>query len=241
MAWVRPTLAEMNAFLGHCFQMGIDRKPSTRMYWSTDAFLQTPIYAKTMSRDRFTQIMRYLHFSDSEQEPLPGAQNFDPLYKVKLLVDHFNACFKHEYNPRRNVTIDECIIPFKGRVQFCQYMPNKPNKWGVKLWMLAESQSSYIQYIDIYLGRRATSQLNLASNVVKRCTGIQGANIEGKGYHVYTDNYFTSPELYSDLYENYATAACGTVRLNRRGRGLPTDIICKHPEGIMQRGDMKFR
>lgn len=137
--------------------------------------------------------MRYLHFSDSEQEPLPGAQNFDPLYKVKPLVDHLNACFKHEYNPRRNVTIDECIIPFKGRVQFRQYMPNKPNKWGVKLWMLAESQSSYIQYIDIYLGRRATSQLNLASNVVKRC--IQGANIEGKGYHVYTDNYFTSPEL----------------------------------------------
>lgn len=44
MAWVRPTLAEMNAFLGHCFQMGIDRKPSTRMYWSTDAFLQTPSY-----------------------------------------------------------------------------------------------------------------------------------------------------------------------------------------------------
>lgn len=45
---------------------------------------------KTMSRDRFTQIMRYLHFSDSTQQPLPGDQNYDPLYKVKPLLTHFN-------------------------------------------------------------------------------------------------------------------------------------------------------
>ncbi|XP_071122146.1 piggyBac transposable element-derived protein 5-like [Mytilus edulis] len=70
MAWVRPTIQEMNAFFGLCFEMGIDRKPSIRMYWSTDSFLQSPLHSKTMSRDRFTQIMRYLHFSDSTQQPL---------------------------------------------------------------------------------------------------------------------------------------------------------------------------
>ncbi|XP_071157552.1 piggyBac transposable element-derived protein 4-like [Mytilus edulis] len=237
MAWVKPTVPEMNAFLGLCFQMGVDRKPSTKMYWSTDHFLHTPVFPNTMSRDRFTQIMRYLHFSNSELEPLPGAENYDPLFKVKPLVNHFNACFNQEYNPKRNVTVDECMIPFKGRVQFRQYMPAKPHKWGVKVWMLAESQSSYIKFIDIYPGRRATPQLHLASNVVKRC--LQGAQLEGKGYHVYTDNFFSSPELFEDLFQNYGTAACGTVRINRRG--LPVDIICKRPEGINQRGDMKFR
>ncbi|CAG2218487.1 unnamed protein product [Mytilus edulis] len=223
MAWVKPTVPEMNAFLGLCFQMGVDRKPSTKMYWSTDHFLHTPVFPNTMSRDRFTQIMRYLHFSNSELEPLPGAENYDPLFKVKPLVNHFNACFNQEYNPKRNVTVDECMIPFKGRVQFRQYMPAKPHKWGVKVWMLAESQSSYIKIIDIYPGRRATPQLHLASNVVKRC--LQGAQLEGKGYHVYTDNFFSSPELFEDLFQNYGiTAACETVRINRRG--LPVDIIC---------------
>ncbi|CAC5420566.1 unnamed protein product [Mytilus coruscus] len=89
MPWVRSTIPEMNAFFGLCFEMGVDRKPSTRMYWSTDNFLQSTIYSKNMSRDRFTQSMRYLHFSDSTQQPLPGNENYDPLYKIKPLLTHF--------------------------------------------------------------------------------------------------------------------------------------------------------
>ena len=93
MAWVRLTIQEMNAFFGLCFEVGIDRKPSTKMYWSTYSFLQSPLHAKTMSRDRFTQIMRYLYFSDSTQQPLPGDPNYDSLYKVKPLLTHFNTAF----------------------------------------------------------------------------------------------------------------------------------------------------
>ncbi|CAG2211274.1 unnamed protein product [Mytilus edulis] len=236
MAWVRPTIQEMNAFFGLCFEMGIDRKPSTRMYWSTDSFLQSPLHAKTMSRDRFTQIMRYLHFSDSTQQPLPGDPNYDPLYKVKPLLTHFNTAFQQEYTPNRNITVDETMIPFKGRVQFKQYMPQKPHKWGVKAWVLADSQNSYIQYVDIYPGKNATPT-HLGSSVVKRC--LEQSDLVGKGYHLYTDNFFTSPELFSALYENFGTYACGTVRCNRRG--LPKDIMCKKPTGINERGDMRFR
>ncbi|XP_021377035.1 piggyBac transposable element-derived protein 4-like [Mizuhopecten yessoensis] len=37
-----------------------------------------------------------------------------------------------------------------------------------------------------------------------------------KGYHLYMDNYFSSPQLFYELYLQ-ATVACGTVRSNRRG------------------------
>ncbi|CAC5394082.1 unnamed protein product [Mytilus coruscus] len=112
---------------------------------------------------------RYLHFSDSTQQPLPGDQNYDPLYKVKPLLTHFNTAFQQEYTTHRNIAVDETMIPFKGRVQFKQYMPQKPHKWGVKAWVLADSQHSYIQYVDIYPGRNATPQTHLGSSVVKRC------------------------------------------------------------------------
>lgn len=237
MPWMKPSIPEMNAFLGLCFQMGIDRKPNTRLYWATDPFLCTPMFPNTMSRDRFLQIMRYLHFSDSENEPLPGSQDYDPLFKVKDIIKNFNECFQQEYTPKRQLTVDETMIPFKGRVQFRQYMPQKPHKWGVKAWVLAESQSSYIQYVDIYPGRQATPQTHLGSYVVKRC--LTNTGLSARGYHVYTDNFFTSPELYQDLYDNYGTAACGTVRYNRRG--LPKDIMCKKPLGITERGDMDFK
>ena len=65
-------------------------------------------------------------------------------------MTHLNRTFVQEYVPRRRVTVDECMIPFKGHVHFKQYMRQKPQKWGVKVWVLAESECSYVHYIDIY-------------------------------------------------------------------------------------------
>ena len=45
--------------------------------------------------------------------------------------------------------------------------------------------------------------------------------LEHKGHHVYTDNYYTSPTLFSSL-RQLGFGACGTVRANRRG--MPADI-----------------
>lgn len=38
----------------------------------------------------------------------------------------------------------------------------------------------------------------------------------GRGHHVYMDNFYTSPQVFSDL-QSRGFGACGTVRLNRRG------------------------
>ena len=40
--------------------------------------------------------------------------------------------------------------------------------------------------------------------------------LEGRGHHVYTDNYYSSPALFGDL-QRLGFGACGTVRKNRRG------------------------
>ena len=40
--------------------------------------------------------------------------------------------------------------------------------------------------------------------------------LEGKGYHVYTDNFYTSPTLYHELHTK-GFEACGTVRIDRVG------------------------
>lgn len=77
----------------------------------------------------------------------------------------------------------------------------------------------------------------LANHVVLKC--LEGANIQGQGYHIYMDNFYTSPDLLCNLYNNKQTYACGTVRMNRRG--LPKEIMNKCPDGIVNRGDMTFR
>ena len=48
--------------------------------------------------------------------------------------------------------------------------------------------------------------------------------LEDKGHELYTDNYYTSPELYVHLYEK-GIMACGTVRTNRKG--FPKELVKK--------------
>jgi len=237
-AWSCPSIPEMRAFLGLTFLMGITVKPDIRSYWSTDIALETPFFSKTMSRDRFHQIMRYLHFNDPNQHvPQAGEPNRDCLYKVRTIMNMFNEQMKSQYVPKRQVSVDETMIPFKGRVSFKQYMPAKPSKWGIKMWALSESDTGYMSFCEIYSGKKDRPVQGLASNVVKGC--LEGSNLVGQGYHIYMDNFFTSPDLFTDLFENFDTRACGTVRRNRRG--LPKDIMKKKPDGINERGDSHFR
>lgn len=96
------TLPEMRAFLGLTFLMRITVKPDIRSYWSTDIALDTPFFSKTMSRDRFHQIMRYLHFNNPNQHvPQAGEPNRDCLYKVRTIMNIFNEQMKSQYVPKR--------------------------------------------------------------------------------------------------------------------------------------------
>ena len=40
--------------------------------------------------------------------------------------------------------------------------------------------------------------------------------LEGRGHHVFTDNYYSRPALFAEL-RDLGFGACGTVHINRRG------------------------
>ncbi|XP_071210173.1 piggyBac transposable element-derived protein 4-like, partial [Salvelinus alpinus] len=60
------------------------------------------------------------------------------------------------YNPGPEVTVDEQLVPFKGRCPFRQYMPSKPAKYGIKIWVPCDAQSSYAWKIQVYTGKPAS-------------------------------------------------------------------------------------
>ena len=120
------------------------------------------------------------------------------------------------YTPDWSLTIDEQLFPLKNRCPFIVYMPNKPNKFGMKFWMLAEVDSKYVNNILPYLGALEREQRHgrpLAEDVIMRLT--QSIHNQG-GYNVTTDNFFTSVYLATLLLEKKISMV-GTVRSNSKG------------------------
>ena len=60
-------LEELKAYLGFMIVMGLNHLPEIRDYWSTDPMLHN---ATRITRDRFEDISRNLHFVDNTDLPL---------------------------------------------------------------------------------------------------------------------------------------------------------------------------
>ena len=50
-------------------------------------------------------------------------------------------------------SVNEAMIPFKGRLAFKQYMKDKPTKWGIKVFVLADATNGYIKAFQVYTGK----------------------------------------------------------------------------------------
>lgn len=125
------------------------------------------------------------------------------------------------YQPNQEGSIDEAMIPFKGRLSFLQYMKSKPTKWGTKLFILADAHNGYVYRYQVYAGRNVDTldnSVGLTSHVVLDL--LHG--LESNRFEVYTDNYYTSPQLYLYLY-NQGTNAVGTCKVNRQS--FPKELI----------------
>lgn len=136
-------LAELKKFLVTIIAMGLVQLPSIEDGWSTRWPFAMPTFSSILKRDRFSLILRFLHLNDSSKYIPKGQPGYDPLYKLRPFMDPLLENFKAAYELGREVAVDESMIGFKGRLYFIQYMPDKPTKWGMKAFVLADSSSGY--------------------------------------------------------------------------------------------------
>ena len=78
-----------------------------------------------------------------------GQPGYDLLYKVRKHLDLVTPKLESEYNPHESMSVDEAMIPFKGRLGFKQYMKDKPTKWGIKVFVLSEATNGYVYRVPV--------------------------------------------------------------------------------------------
>lgn len=169
-----------------------------------------PVFIATMSLDRFRAITRMLRFDNKTTRDV--RLQTDKLAAFRDVWAMFVAQLKKYYNPGPDITVDEQLVPFRGRVSFKQYIPSKPAKYGIKIWWCCDAGTSYPLNADVYLGRQPNEprQTNQGSSVVRKLVEPwyrSGRNVVG-------DNFFTSCELGEFLLSQNLTYV-GTIRRNK--------------------------
>ena len=170
--------------------MSIVNLLTTKMFWLQTILFGSFTASDVMTRNRFDKITEYMHVDDRSTMAAKDSQNFDKLYLIQPLLSRVNKLRSKNYRPHHEFSIDETMIKFRGRLGFRQDMPAKPNKYGIKIWVRADSYNGYVNEFYVYVGRPQGNmpEVGLGRKVIERLS----SRLEGKGHHGYCDNYFNS-------------------------------------------------
>ena len=209
-SWQDVTPNEIKRLIALLIYFGLVKVVGTvEKYWSKKS-LYNGLWARAiMPRHRFKELMALLHVVD----PATEAQG-DKLRKVESFVNYFKTRCWELYQPRQNVSIDKRMVKSRHRSGIRQYIKDKPTKWGIKLWVLADSSNGYTIDFHIYIGREAgrdVSAHGLGFDVVIKLM----QPYLNQGYHLFLDNFYTSVHLFKTLFTQ-GVPATGTILENRR-------------------------
>ncbi|KAM7306084.1 piggyBac transposable element-derived protein 4-like [Ixodes scapularis] len=193
-AWKPVTEAEMKVFFALLLLQGIVDKPVVEWYWSKRRVIETPV------------------FGEDAGEVGQARQKLRKIWPVLSLM---KERFKASYMPEENISIDESLMLYKGRLSWKQFLPLKRSRFGVKFYVLCEAASGYIWDVVIYTGK-GTDVDDQASAMGTKVVMRLMEPLLDQGYCLTVDNFYTSPELVEKL-------------LSRK-----TDVtaLCDHPAKI---------
>jgi len=113
-------------------------KESTASIWAKDG-TGKPICIAAMSWKRFLFLVYCLRFDDSTTRV--QLRTDDKLAPIHDIYDKFVAACEANYTPGTGCRVDESLHGFRGMCSFKQYIPNKPSKYGIKVYVLADSKT----------------------------------------------------------------------------------------------------
>lgn len=207
------TKTEIMAVLGLLYLLGLKGQQHTnvREIWALDGTGMLAVRA-CMGLNRFLFLLRAIRFDDHETRE--ERKKTDRLAAVRSLLTSFDANCKKSYCLSEFVTIDEKLIPFRGRCSFIQYMPAKPAKYGLKIYALNDAKTFYTSSIEIYCGKQPPGPFQLSNkpfDIVHRLLD----HIKGSKRNLTIDNWYTSYDLVESLLEDQITCV-GTLRKNKK-------------------------
>lgn len=225
------TEQELDAFFGILIFSGVHRSNKEHLteLWKSN---HLPLFRAAMSHDRFKMLLRFIRFDNDVTRP--ERLLADKATAIRDIWTMFISNLNKMYKPRECITVDEQLYGYRGRTRFTQYMPSKPEKYGIKIFWACDANNSYPLNGQIYTGK--SSDGNRQTNVGE-CTVLDlVAKYKNSGLNVTTDNFFTSLQLAHSL-NSWNMTLVGTVRKNKRF--LPANMQA-HKERVIYSSNFAF-
>ena len=125
---------------------------------------QIQLFAEAMSRNRFRDILKNLHFANNTKMSAD-----DTSANVRPLINHLNErCIKLLPADVEHVDVDESMIPYYSHHGCKQRIQGKPIRYGFKFWSLNASDG-YLISTEPYQGKGTMlshGEFGLGSSVV---------------------------------------------------------------------------
>jgi len=148
------------------------------------------------------------------------------LEPIRNKHDKFVVACEANYTPP-GCTVDESVHGFRGMCSFKLYIPNKPSKYGIKVYVLADSKT-YLVSSKIYTGAGTHAPgLPVPTQVVLHLV----SSVSGTSRNITTDNYYTSIPLAKELKSRKFTMV-GAMKKNKAC--IPPSFSAKADEGTVQ-------
>lgn len=207
------TKTEMLAFIGLLLLSGYKKQNHTHFLelWTKDG-TGSEIFRACMSKNRFLFLLSIIRFDDKSTRN--QRKQIDKLAAIRWVIDEFVKNCRNNYSVGEFITVDEMLIPFRGRCAFVQYIPNKPAKYGLKCFVMCDAKTFYVSNLEFYCGKQPDgpySMPNTPTAIVHRLL----EEVKGSNRNLTCDNWYSSYPLAKELLENKITMI-GTMKKNKR-------------------------
>ena len=128
--WKNINICDLKVFIDIVIAMGIIHKNVIEDYWNDDntIFCTTGI-SDIMPYSKFSYIYKYIYFTNKA--------NPTKYEKIQILYDEIIINSQNIYIPEKALSLDECIIKYTGRCNFKVFIPQKPIRKDLKIYMLS--------------------------------------------------------------------------------------------------------
>jgi hypothetical protein len=235
--WRCTTVQEFKLFLCVCVYLGVVKLSNRKQVWKRKGIFEQRWITKRMTLWRFESMIQAWNCTCPwvlSDETTTAKNKADPYWQIQGLVSECNRRSKKHFRMGSRMSIDEGVIPFKGRHRARCYNPSKPAKYHLKKFCLNCAETGFVYCHYFYGGKGEQRPANMSASAYPVCKLLDACGeLDGSGRLLAVDNWFSGAQV-AKVCNYRGIHFVGTCRGGRLSMESPKNVGGFPKEGVFK-------